>query len=72
MEKECRKCKSFEPTIYPLHCGDPNRETIMDGVCQKDQERNDADDCSDSFEAQDQEPQLQGNLSQQIKKKRSY
>ncbi|MGD8787197.1 MAG: hypothetical protein PVJ60_07220 [Phycisphaerales bacterium] len=52
MEEECRKCKSFEPTIYPSRCGDPNKETIMDGVCQKDQQRHDSDDCCDSFEAQ--------------------
>ena len=44
MMKECRNCKSFKPTLYPLHCGDPNsRETIMDGICQKDHQRHDTD-----------------------------
>ena len=54
MKEECRNCKSFKPTIYPLHCGDPNRETIMDGICQKDQQRHDADDCCEDFEQKTQ------------------
>jgi hypothetical protein len=54
MMKECRKCKSFKPTIYPLHCGDPNRETILDGLCQKDQQRHDSDDCRDNFKQKEE------------------
>ncbi len=54
MKEECRNCKSFKPTIYPLHCGDPNRETIIDGICQKDQQRHDADDYCDDFEEKNQ------------------
>jgi len=55
MMKECKNCKSFRPTVYPLHCGDPNRETIIDGLCQKDQQRHDADDCCDKFEEKGQQ-----------------
>ncbi len=52
--KECKNCKSSKPIIYPLHCGDPNREIIIDGLCQQDQQRHDADDCYDKFEEKDQ------------------
>lgn len=64
MKEECRNCKSFKPTIYPLHCGDPNRETIIDGICQKDQQRHDADDCCNDFEQAPEESQQSNNLSQ--------
>jgi len=33
-----------------LHCGDPNRDTIMDGICQKYQQRHDADGSYDDYE----------------------
>ena len=39
MKKEFRNWKSFKPNIHPLHCGDLNRETILDGLCQQDQQR---------------------------------
>lgn len=55
MMKECRECKSFKPTVYPLHCGDPSRETIMDGLCKQDKQRHDVDDCCDKFEQKGQE-----------------
>ena len=41
---------SFEPTVYALRCGDPNRNPIMDGLCQQDQQRHDGDDCCGKFE----------------------
>jgi hypothetical protein len=50
MLKEHRICKSFEPIIYPLRCGDPNRNSIIDGLCLQDNDRRDADDCCDKFE----------------------
>ena len=55
MEKECKSCKSFEPTAYPLRCGDPNRNPILDGLCKQDNERHDADDCCDKFEEKGQQ-----------------
>jgi hypothetical protein len=64
MKEECRNCKSFKPTVYPLHCGDPNRETIMDGICQKDQRRHDADDFCDDFEQASEESQQSNDFSQ--------
>ena len=50
MNKECINCKSFEPTSYPLRCGDPNRNPIIDGLCKQDNERHDADDFCDKFQ----------------------
>ncbi|MBN1806742.1 MAG: hypothetical protein JW837_15950 [Sedimentisphaerales bacterium] len=54
MEKECINCKSFEPTIYLHRCREPNRK-VTDGLCLKDMELHDADDCCDKFETKWQE-----------------
>jgi len=63
-KEECRNCESFKSTVYPLHCDDPNRETIMDGICQKDQQRHDFDDCCDDFEQAFEKSQQSNDFSQ--------
>jgi hypothetical protein len=55
--KECRNCKSFKPSIHPLHRGDPNREMILEGLCQKEQQTHDFDDFCDKFEENEQKSQ---------------